>query len=115
MKARRPQFGKSLRSEDSLRYVLGLGSIAFSLWTMWRPSQVAGIMASDEETVQALGVRDFGCGLELLIGQNPRSAIVSRIVFDLSDMAMLAKKRPFASAFAAGSAALGVVAFVTSE
>lgn len=72
-------------------------------------------MATDEPTVHALGERDLACGLELLIGPDPRAAIVSRVFYDLSDMTMLARKRPLASAFAGCAALLGIVAFVVQD
>jgi hypothetical protein len=99
----------------ALRYLLGAGSIAFSLWMMFRPTQAAAVMAMDEEKIQQIAARDFGCGIEILVGQNPRAAIVSRIRYDLDDMAALAPNRPFASVFAALVALLGVAAFITND
>jgi hypothetical protein len=115
MRLKRQDLSRKIASPRSLRYLLGLGSIGFSVWTTWRPDQVAGIMAVEEDKVQQLGARDLRCGLEILMGENPRQAIVSRIAYDVDDAVLLLQRRPLLAVTAIATALLGIAAFITND
>ena len=92
-------------SGSPLRRVLGLGTLGFGVLGVASPRTLGRMMAVDDETARAIGFRDLGSGLALLRGGG--TALVQRIVYDLSDARLLARRRkPLATAAALGFAAL---------
>lgn len=110
-RARRP-LGFALLgvSQKSLTRVLGLGTLAFGVLGVARPASLARMMDAEEEHARAIGYRDLGSGFALLWGRDPRSAILQRIVYDVSDALYLASRKPVAAAAALGFAGLCTLA-----
>ena len=77
--------------------------------TLLRTRQMAELIGTSESEVRALGVRDAGSGLALLLSSDPRTAIGMRVAFDLSDAARYGRGRPKVLAMTLGFAAVGAV------
>lgn len=99
-------------SQKSLTRVLGVVTLSFGVLGVARPAALARMMEAEDEHARAIGYRDLGSGLALLWGRDPRSAIVQRIFYDVSDALYLASRKPAAAAAALGFAGLCAVALL---
>ena len=89
-------------------YVLGAGCLGFAGWAFARTERLAELLGSDLETARSMAVRDLGSGIALIASRDPRSAMVARVLYDLSDAALFGRGRPKVAASALGFAALGL-------
>ena len=71
--------------------------------------RMAALIGASESEVRALGVRDAANGLALALSSDPRTAIGTRVLFDLSDAARYGRGRPKVLAMTLGFAAVGAV------
>ncbi len=101
----------SLAPQKTLVRVLASGAFGFGALGVSRPSRLAAMMGSDEETAREVGFRDIGSALVLLGSERPRAAIAQRMLYDLSDAYLFGRGRPKVAAAALAFAALGAVAF----
>jgi hypothetical protein len=74
-----------------------------------RTRRMAALIGASESEVRALGVRDAANGLALALSSDPRTAIGTRVVFDLSDAVRYGRGRPKMLAMTLGFAAVGAV------
>lgn len=102
-------------SRDAITKVLGAGALAFGILGLVRPSTLARMVASDEETAREIGVRDLGSGLVLLASPDPRPAIAQRALFDVSDAVLFGRRKPAVAVGALAFALLGVYALGASD
>lgn len=89
---------------------LAAGCAWWSGLALLRTRQMAELIGASEAEVRALGVRDIGSGLALVVAPDPRPAIAGRMLFDLSDAASYSRGRPAVAAMTLGFAALGALA-----
>jgi len=87
--------------------MLGLASLAFGVYEFARPRRWAEMAEVQPELVQALGVRDAAVGLALTVARDPRPALLARIVCDVGDGYLFARKSRILSVAAFAFAALG--------
>lgn len=74
-----------------------------------RTERMAELLGVSPSEVRALGVRDVGNGLQLALSPDRRTAIATRVAFDLADAARYGRDRPRVLAMTAGFAAVGAV------
>lgn len=90
--------------------VLGAGALGFGLLGLASPRRLARMMATDEDTARTIGFRDVGSALALLASSDKRIAVVQRMLLDLGDASLLARRKPVAAAAALAFAGLGALA-----
>lgn len=91
-----------------------MGSLGFSALAFLNPTGIARLIGKDADVARALGARDLGSGLSLLVSAEPRAAIVQRVLYDIGDAAIFGPARPRVIPWALGFAALGILALVAA-
>jgi hypothetical protein len=84
--------------------------VALAFGRTERMAEMIGVSPSE---VRALGVRDVASGLQLALSPDRRTAIATRVAFDLADAARYGRGRPAVLAMTAGFAAVGALGFLT--
>lgn len=74
-----------------------------------RTRQMAEMLYVSESEVRALGVRDLGSGVALLVARDARGPIALRALFDVADAVRYGRGRPRVLAMTLGFAALGAL------
>jgi hypothetical protein len=74
-----------------------------------RTRRMAEMIGASESEVRALGARDALNGLALVLSGDPRPAVGTRVLFDLTDAARYGRGRPKVLAMTLGFAAVGAV------
>jgi hypothetical protein len=97
-------------SQKTLTRVLGLGALAFGVLGVVRPASLGRMMDAEEEHARSIGFRDLGNAIALFWSDDPRPAIVQRMLYDLGDALYLAGRKPAAAAAALAFAGLGAIA-----
>jgi len=92
-----------------IRTVLGGGALAFGIYGVVAPRSLARMLGSDDEKLaREIGLRDIGNALVFASGSN-RTAMLQRMLFDVSDAAQFGRRKPKVAAGALAFAALGAV------
>ncbi len=74
-----------------------------------RTRKMAELIDVSESEVRAIGIRDLGNGVALALSSDPRLAMGTRVLFDLSDAARYGRGKPKVLALTIGFAALGAL------
>ena len=91
-------------------FILGGGALAFGVLGIAAPARVAAMVGSSDPGVgREIGLRDLGNALVFASGSN-RTAIMQRMLFDVSDAIQFGRRKPAVGAGALVFAALGAVA-----
>lgn len=94
-------------SQRAWALVLAGGCAAWVALAFGRTRRMAELVGTSESEIRALGVRDVGSGLALVVSRDPRAAIGMRVGFDLADAMRYGRGRPKVLAMTAGFAAFG--------
>jgi hypothetical protein len=97
-------------SQKALVRVLGTGALAFGVLGLVSPERLARMMDADEEHARSIGFREVGNAIVLFWSDDPRPAIVQRMLYDVGDAFYLAGRKPAAAAAAFAFAGLGALA-----
>lgn len=89
---------------------LGWGCLGFAGLALARPAGIARLIGHDEDVARALGVRDLGSGLTLLLSEDVVPALLARVAYDVSDAVIFGRREARTIPWALGFAALGVAA-----
>jgi hypothetical protein len=94
-------------SEQTWARIVAVGCASWVGLAFLRTPRMAALIGASESEVRALGARDAVNGLALALARDPRSAIWTRVLFDLSDAARYGRGRPKVLAMTLGFAAVG--------
>jgi hypothetical protein len=99
---------KAANLHRALRYLLGVGTVAYAVVSAMQPKRFAELTEWDEERIQELAKRDAISGVDILLGASPTMPLVSRAFYDFNDGVKLMRSRPSVAwiAFAWGVLAL---------
>lgn len=99
-------------SQRLMARLLAVGTVWW-IWLAWsRSREMAEKVGTTETEVRALGARDVVSGAALLLARDPRPAIWTRVLFDLSDTWRFGRDRPKIAAVTGGFAGLGLLALL---
>lgn len=87
--------------------VLGWGALGIAIAALVMPGRLARAMRVDRSAVRVIAVRDL-VSAWLLLGGGGVPALLVRAVFDIGDVALMARRRPLFAFVAAGSAAVAL-------
>ena len=92
-----------------IRVVLGGGAFAFGIYGIVAPRSLARMVGSDDAKLgREIGFRDLGNALVFASGSH-RTAMLQRMLYDMSDAAQFRRRKPKVAAGALAFAALGAV------
>jgi hypothetical protein len=89
------------------RTVVAGGCAAWVALAFGRSGRMAEICGTSPSEIRALGVRDAASGIALLVADDVRLSLATRVAFDLSDAARYGRGRPRVLAMTLGFAAVG--------
>ena len=90
--------------------VLGCGALAFGVLGVAAPARLATMVGAGDPAVgRGIGLRDLGNALVFASGSS-RTAIMQRMLFDVSDAIQFGRRKPKVGAGALAFAALGAAA-----
>jgi hypothetical protein len=96
-------------SQRSWARMLAAGCAGWVGLTLFRTRRMAELVGVSESEIRALGVRDLGSAVALVVSPDPRPALAVRALFDVSDAARYGRGRPAVLAMTLGFAALGAL------
>ncbi|HEY7268576.1 MAG TPA: hypothetical protein VH951_01995 [Dehalococcoidia bacterium] len=74
--------------------MLGLGTLGYAAASISRQERFAEMTGMEESTIRELAMRDLASGIQILTARNPTPALMSRILYDVTDALRLLRRRP---------------------
>ena len=93
-------------TQVALKHAFGLGSLAFGVAGVLKPSLAVRLTGASVEEARGLGFRDLAIGTAIYLA--PGIGFAQRAIVDVGDAIVFARRKPAVAALGAASAAIAL-------